>query len=41
MTLFCILVTANHYWIDALGGLVALGAGLLVAVGVEQREARR
>jgi hypothetical protein len=28
-TLFCILVTANHYWIDAIGGLVTLGAGFL------------
>jgi hypothetical protein len=28
-TLFCIMVTANHYWIDAVGGLVILGAGYL------------
>ena len=28
-TLFCIVVTANHYWIDAVGGLVILGAGYL------------
>jgi hypothetical protein len=26
-TLFCIVVTANHYWIDGVGGLVALAAG--------------
>ncbi|MGD9703510.1 MAG: phosphatase PAP2 family protein [Acidimicrobiia bacterium] len=26
-TLFCIVVTANHYWIDGVGGLVALGVG--------------
>jgi hypothetical protein len=26
-TLFCIMVTANHYWIDAVGGLVTLAAG--------------
>lgn len=31
VTLFAIIVTANHYWIDALGGLVALGGGLLLA----------
>lgn len=31
VTLFAIIVTANHYWIDAIGGLVALGFGLLVA----------
>lgn len=29
-TLFCILVTANHYWIDAVGGLVTLTCGFLV-----------
>lgn len=39
MTLFCILVTANHYWIDALGGLVALLAGVLVAVGADRARA--
>jgi len=27
-TVFCILVTANHYWLDAVGGLVILAAGL-------------
>lgn len=31
VTLFAIVVTANHYWIDAIGGLTALGFGLLVA----------
>jgi len=30
VTLFCIVVTANHYWIDGLGGLVTLGIGFLV-----------
>ncbi len=29
-TVFCILVTGNHYWLDAVGGLVALGAGWLI-----------
>jgi membrane-associated phospholipid phosphatase len=29
-TLFCIVVTGNHYWIDGIGGLIALGAGFLV-----------
>jgi hypothetical protein len=29
-TLFCILVTANHYWVDALGGLVTLAGGFIV-----------
>jgi hypothetical protein len=31
LTLFCIMVTANHYWIDGVGGLVCLGAGFLLA----------
>jgi membrane-associated phospholipid phosphatase len=28
-TLFCIVVTANHYWLDGVGGLITLGAGYL------------
>ena len=31
ITLFCILVTGNHFWIDAIGGLVAFGTGHLLA----------
>jgi hypothetical protein len=27
ITLFCIIVTGNHYWIDGLGGLVCLSVG--------------
>jgi hypothetical protein len=27
VTLFCIIVTANHYWIDGIGGLITLAAG--------------
>jgi hypothetical protein len=30
VTLFCIVVTANHYWADALGGAVALTLGYLI-----------
>lgn len=30
LTLFCIVVTANHYWADALGGWAALGLGYLI-----------
>jgi membrane-associated phospholipid phosphatase len=30
-TVFCILVTGNHYWLDAVGGLVAFGVGLGIA----------
>jgi len=28
-TLFCIVVTANHYWLDGVGGLVTFGVGTL------------
>ncbi len=30
MTMFAIVVTANHFWADALGGAVALGLGYLI-----------
>jgi hypothetical protein len=36
-TLFTILVTANHFWIDAIGGLVALGAGYLISTEIVPR----
>ena len=29
-TVFAIVVTANHYWIDAVGGAVVLGAGFVL-----------
>ena len=29
-TVFCIMITGNHYWLDAVGGLVALGGGWLI-----------
>jgi hypothetical protein len=30
-TLFCILITANHYWFDALGGVAVLLGGWGIA----------
>ncbi len=30
-TVFCILITGNHYWLDAVGGLAAFGIGLGLA----------
>ncbi len=36
-TLFAIVVTANHYWIDAIGGLIVLGAGCVVSGWVLER----
>tara|TARA_B100000073_G_C23743119_1_gene574328 strand:+ start:3332 stop:4159 length:828 start_codon:yes stop_codon:yes gene_type:complete len=29
-TLFAVIVTGNHYWIDAIGGLIVLGVGILL-----------
>ena len=29
-TLFCIVVTANHYWLDGVGGLLVFGLGALI-----------
>jgi hypothetical protein len=31
MTLFAIVVTANHFWLDAAGGAFVLACGYLVA----------
>ena len=33
-TVFCILVTGNHYWLDAVGGLVVLGGGYLIGSAI-------
>jgi membrane-associated phospholipid phosphatase len=30
LTLFCIIVTGNHFWIDGIGGLATLGIGFLL-----------
>jgi PAP2 superfamily len=41
-TLFDIMVTGNHYWIDGIGGLICLGTGYLVArVATAWWESRR
>ena len=31
VTLVCIILTANHYWIDGVGGLICLGVGYAAA----------
>jgi hypothetical protein len=36
VTLFCIVVTANHYWIDGVGGLVVFGVGALIGWGLHR-----
>jgi hypothetical protein len=40
-TFFCIIVTGNHYWLDGVGGLVILGAGLLAGHTLEDWNQRR
>jgi hypothetical protein len=37
LTLACIVLTGNHYWIDGLGGLVCLSIGFLAAKFVTRR----
>jgi hypothetical protein len=41
LTLFDIIVTANHYWLDAAGGLVALGIAAALAGALTGRRTRR
>ena len=31
VTVLVVVVTANHYWIDGIGGLLTLGVGFLLA----------
>lgn len=40
-TLFCIVVTGNHYWIDGVGGLLVLAAGFLIGWGIHSANRRR
>jgi hypothetical protein len=40
-TLWAIVVTANHYWLDAAGGLVILGAGYFCGVLLTKHNAAR
>lgn len=39
-TLFCIIITANHYWLDAFFGAVALSAGVGFALGADRLRRR-
>lgn len=41
MTLFAIVVTANHFWLDAAGGAVTLAAGFLLGRALTRLLARR
>ena len=40
-TLFAIVVTANHFWLDAAGGVLVLGLGYLLGAAWDRRGARR
>jgi hypothetical protein len=35
VTLFCIIVTANHYFLDAIAGVVTVGIGFVIAFALQ------
>jgi hypothetical protein len=41
MTLFCIVVTANHYWIDGVGGQLVFIVGFALGAGLDALHNRR
>ena len=41
LTLLCIVVTGNHYWIDGVGGLVVLGLGFALGARLHYWNQRR
>ena len=41
LTLFAIMVTANHYWLDAVGGAVILAIGYLLGSALTRFNDRR
>lgn len=41
LTLLAIVATANHYFLDAVAGLVVLRVGWVGAIAIERVEARR
>lgn len=41
VTLFCIVVTANHFWLDGLGGLVSFGVGAFIGWGLHRWNQKR
>jgi hypothetical protein len=40
-TLFAIVVTGNHYWIDGVGGLIVFGLGALIGMGLHRWNQQR
>ena len=41
LTLFCIVVTGNHFWLDGLGGLLVLGLGFALGMWIHNANQRR
>lgn len=41
LTLFCIVVTGNHYWLDGLGGIAVFAAGLAIGTRMHRWNQRR
>ncbi len=41
ITLVCIVLTANHYWIDGVGGLLCFGTGTLIGWTLHRYNQRR
>jgi hypothetical protein len=41
ITLFCIVVTANHFWLDGIGGLIVFGVGFLIGTTLHNWNYRR
>ena len=41
ITLACIVITGNHFWIDGLGGIVVFAAGYWIGARIHQWNARR
>lgn len=41
LTLFCIVVTGNHFWLDGVGGLLALAVGFVIGERLHTLNQRR
>jgi hypothetical protein len=41
LTLFCIIVTGNHFWLDGLGGLMVFGVGYVIGTKLHNWNHRR